>query len=238
MSVKQDFLNWMTFKVQNGKQTRFWEDKWLGNSALKEQYPNLFNLVHRKHVTVHTVLNGDPLNVSFRRHLTGNNLRDWIDLGHRVANIQLVDNKDVGIWQLHKSGQFSVRSMYSALLDVRVLPLNKLVWKQKIPLKVKIFIWLLHRGVILTKDNLAKRNWKGSKQCCFRTNVETIAHLFFGYHLARLLWRIIFITFGLTKPNNIVQLFRSWLQGFRWEKKKYYFHRLMCASLVNLVIQK
>ena len=158
MSVKQEFLNWMTFKVHNGKQTRFWEDKWLGNSALKDQYPNLFNLVHRKHVTVHTVLNGDPLNVSFRRHLTGVNLRDWMYLGHRVANIQLGDNKDIGIWQLHKSGQFSVRSMYSALLDVRVLPINKPVWKLKIPLKVNFFIWLLHHGIILTKDNLAKRN--------------------------------------------------------------------------------
>jgi len=142
----------MTFKVHNGKQTRFWEDKWLGNSALKDQYPNLFNLVHRKHVTVHTVLNGDPLNVSFRRHLTGVNLRDWMDLGHRVANIQLGDNKDIGIWQLYKSGQFSVRSMYSALLEVRVLLINKPVWKLKIPLKVKVFIWLLHRGVIRYPD--------------------------------------------------------------------------------------
>jgi hypothetical protein len=137
MSVKQDFLKWMMFKVQNGKQTRFWEGKWLGNSALKDQYPNLFNLVHRKYATVHTVLNGDSLNVSFMRHLTRNNLRDWMDLGHRVANIQLGDNKDIGIWQLHKSGQFSVRSMYSALLDVRILPINKPVWKLKIPLKVK-----------------------------------------------------------------------------------------------------
>ena len=79
----------MTFKVQNGKQTRFWEDKWLENSALKDQYPNLFNLVHRKHVTVHKVLIRYPLNVSFRRHLMGNNLRDLMDLGHHVANIQL-----------------------------------------------------------------------------------------------------------------------------------------------------
>ena len=68
MSVKLDFLKWMTFKVQNGKQTRFWEDMWLGNSAHKDQYPNLFNLFHHKHATVHTVLNGDSLNVSFRRH--------------------------------------------------------------------------------------------------------------------------------------------------------------------------
>ena len=52
MSVKQEFLKWMTFKVQNGKQTRFWEDKWFGNSDLKDQYPNLFSLAHRKHATV------------------------------------------------------------------------------------------------------------------------------------------------------------------------------------------
>ena len=30
MLVKKEFLKWMTFKVQNGKQIRFWEDKWLG----------------------------------------------------------------------------------------------------------------------------------------------------------------------------------------------------------------
>jgi len=34
------------------------------------------------------------------------------------------------------------------------------------PLKFKIFKWDLPRGVILTKDNLAKRNWQGSKRCC------------------------------------------------------------------------
>ena len=71
-----------------------------------------------------------------------------MDLEHRIASIRLGDNKDIGIWELYKSCQSSVRSMYSALLDVRILPLNKPVWKLKIPLKVKIFIWLLHRGVI------------------------------------------------------------------------------------------
>jgi hypothetical protein len=33
------------FKLQDGKQIRFWEDKWLGDSSLKEQYPNLYNIV-------------------------------------------------------------------------------------------------------------------------------------------------------------------------------------------------
>jgi hypothetical protein len=33
---------------------------------------------------------------------------------------------------------------------------NKKIWKSKLPPKVKIFLWFLKRGVILTKDNLAK----------------------------------------------------------------------------------
>ena len=185
--------------LQNGEQIRFWEDKWLGNTAIKEQYPNLFNLVHRKHDMVQKVLNTNPLSVSFGRNLVGNNLRDWQDLVARVAFVHLVDRPDICVWSLHKSGQFSVHSMYTALLDETILPINKPLWKLKIPLKVKVFIWLLHCGVILTKDNLAKCNWHGNMQCCFCTNHETIAHLFFDCHLARLIWRIIHITFGLKK---------------------------------------
>jgi hypothetical protein len=33
---------------------------------------------------------------------------------------------------------------------------------------------------VLTKDNLAKRNWQGNKRCCFCANDETIQHLFFS----------------------------------------------------------
>jgi len=48
--------------------------------------------------------------------------------------------------------------MYAALMDEKVLPINQLLWKLKIQLKIKVFIWLLHHGVILTKENLARRN--------------------------------------------------------------------------------
>jgi hypothetical protein len=52
--------------------------------------------------------------------------------------------------------------MYKALIHSDILvDNNKKIWKMKVPLKnknTKIFGWYLHRGVILTKDNLAKRN--------------------------------------------------------------------------------
>jgi hypothetical protein len=59
------------------------------------------------------------------------------------------------------------------------------MWKLKVPLKIKIFMWYLQRGVILTKDNLAKRSWQGSKVCCFCHKDETIQHLFFDCRFAQ-----------------------------------------------------
>ena len=103
--------------------------------------------------------------------------------------------------------------MYAALMDEKVLPINQPLWKLKIPLKIKVFIWLLHRGVILTKDNLARRNWKGSMLCCYCSYKENIAHLFFNCFSASLLWRIIHTTFGLSRPNNVNHMFGSWLCG-------------------------
>jgi hypothetical protein len=44
------------------------------------------------------------------------------------------------------------------------------------------------KGVVLTKDNLAKCNWQGNKKCVFCNSDESIQHLF--------LTAILFITCG------------------------------------------
>jgi hypothetical protein len=51
--------------------------------------------------------------------------------------------------------------MYNALIlpDVTVdKNSNNKLWKLKVPQRIKVFRWYLRKGVILTKDNLAKRN--------------------------------------------------------------------------------
>jgi hypothetical protein len=67
----------------------------------------------------------------------------------------------------------------------------------KVPLKVKIFMWYLLRDVILTKDNLAKRNWRDSLKCCFCHYDENIKHLFFQCKLTRSIWSDNLIAFIL-----------------------------------------
>jgi hypothetical protein len=65
MSVNDDFLNMGRFQLQDEKEIRFWEDTWLGDTALKVQYPNLFNIVRQKSATVAEVFSLRPLNISF-----------------------------------------------------------------------------------------------------------------------------------------------------------------------------
>jgi hypothetical protein len=52
MNIKDQFLSMGNFKLQDGKQIRFWEDKWLGDNTLREQYLNLYSIVRKKSATV------------------------------------------------------------------------------------------------------------------------------------------------------------------------------------------
>ena len=219
MKVKNLFLANGTFKVNNGQATRFWEDKWLGNFTLQHKYPSLYNIVRHKNVKVATVLETVPLNVSFRRGLHGDNLGRWYSLVNRVVGLSLNQSKDTFSWSLHQNGKFSSHSMYAALIERGIHRQESLIWKLKVPLKIKIFCWFLTRGVILTKDNLIKRNWVGSKKCMFCSHDETIQHLFFDCHYARFLWRTIFFTFGIREPTSIQDMGSSWLQEFDKETK-------------------
>jgi hypothetical protein len=72
-----------------------------------------------------------------------------------------------------------VHSMYRVSAVPNDILHNHIIWKIKLQLKLKVFIWYLIKGVALTKDNLAKRRWKGSLKCCFCNMDESIQHLFF-----------------------------------------------------------
>jgi len=50
--------------------------------------------------------------------------------------------------------------MYRAILGVEAIPYNTLIWKLKLPLKIKVFLWYLYEEVVLTNDNLARRQWQ------------------------------------------------------------------------------
>jgi hypothetical protein len=205
--------------------------------VFKKAVPRLFNIARHKQITVAEVFSSSPINLSWRRDLVGNNLTAWNRLLPRIASIALSQDQDKFRWNLHPNGQFSVKSHYLALIQNDVPNLNKRLWKLKTPLKIKIFLWYLRRGIVLTKDNLAKRNWQGSKVCCFCHKDETISHLFYECRFARAMWFIIHAVFGFSRPHSVSHMFGSWLR--HWKRKKATSSvRSGCYLLVVMALQK
>jgi hypothetical protein len=95
MNVKDEFLQRGSFIVGNGLSTRFWEDTWLGEKPLAEEYPSLYNIAHHKNFTVAHVCGTGQLNIGFRRTLNGNKWDRWIHLLQRLITIELNDTEDI-----------------------------------------------------------------------------------------------------------------------------------------------
>jgi len=107
-----------------------------------------------------------------------------------------------------------VKSLYNALTKNDVGPSHKLIWKSKVPQKIKIFIWLLTNNVVLTKDNLIRRKWSGSPVCQFCDQNETVGHLFFTCPIVKVIWAVIA---RVVWANNIpTSLAQYWNWCDRW----------------------
>ena len=125
MKAKPDFLRFGSFNIKDGSQVRFWEDKWLGNACLREQYHCLYNVVRHKHATISEIFQTSPISFSWRRDLTGSKLVAWNHLFPRIANIVLSHEKDDFKLNLTPDGRFLVKTHYLASAHTRVPNFNK-----------------------------------------------------------------------------------------------------------------
>jgi hypothetical protein len=62
--------------------------------------------------------------------------------------INLSNEKDNFVWSLTKSGGYTVKSMYLDLINDDKKNLHTYIWKMKVPLKIKIFMWFVRRKEI------------------------------------------------------------------------------------------
>jgi hypothetical protein len=77
MATKKYFFSYGSVPIKDGSEIRFWEDKWLGNTTLCEQYSAMYNIVRHKSETLAKVLGSSPPSVTFIRDLVGPWLRYW-----------------------------------------------------------------------------------------------------------------------------------------------------------------
>jgi hypothetical protein len=107
---------------------------------------------------------------------------------------------------------FFVKSTYNHLCSHEHGPSFKKIWKAKVQMKIKIFMWLVSQNVILTKDNLVKIKWKGSTTCAFCNENESCPHLFFKCSTVKYVWSLIAYSLDSDcRPSNLNQ-FWMWIE--------------------------
>jgi hypothetical protein len=84
----------------------------------------------------------------------------------QLKRVTLNDENDVGIWKWSKTKKFIVKSVYEFLTSDEIGNSFSRV-KAKIPEKIKIFMWLVEKKAILTKDNMPRTKWQGDPGCFF-----------------------------------------------------------------------
>lgn len=130
----------------------------------------------------------------------------WETLLTLINSVQLSVSNDAVAWKIGNKG-FTVKFLYNSMQTEKPQKIYKVLWKMKLPAKIKIFLWLLLWKRILTKDNLKKRGWLGDHSCMFCAGDESIDHLFFGCSLARFVWGVFQIAFDFVNiPTSLVDL--------------------------------
>jgi len=183
--IKHKFSWGATFSVNNGALTRFWDDVWLGHTPLRIAFPRLYDLSNNKNGRVcQFYVNGD-WNLNFRRTLGHHDLETWGILMDLLEDTHLNNNQDLVTWGMEKSGVYTTKSMYRWLSHRGCL---RRVWKSRIPMKLKVFLWQISHDKLQTGVALKKRKWKGSPHCSTCGALESAEHIFFECNIARFIW--------------------------------------------------
>jgi zinc-binding in reverse transcriptase len=136
----------------------------------------------------HQIIGYNRFYLNFNRSFNTILHQQLASLYNQLAQITLTTHNDIIIWRWSKIRIFSTSSCYN-WLDFRGIQVCRFssTWKSIIPLKIKVFLWLVRQNKILTKDNLIKKSWQGNSLCVFCNCQESTYHLFIS---------LIFITFN------------------------------------------
>jgi hypothetical protein len=213
LQVKQIYLKGRRMKVGDGKNTSFWCDAWCDQTPLKDRFPEIFDICIEQDVTVAAAANMN-WNFSFRRWMTPDIALQIHGLNQIMAQTVLTDRQDRPHWKWTKNGKFIVKSAYNHLCSNGIDRTFKHLWKSRIPLKIKIWMWMIWHNAIATKDNLLKRNWHGNASCQFCNNPESISHMFFSCTAAKFVWSAVGNLVGAKSRLGSFTQFFWWFPRF------------------------
>ncbi|XP_057811439.1 uncharacterized protein LOC131025661 [Salvia miltiorrhiza] len=163
-------------KIGEGDSFLFWQQRWIGEKRLMEDYQRLNRLSNNQRGLVKEMgewIEGEwKWKFLWTHELMGRELDQLEDLLSKIQNCRLVAGvKDGWRWKVSPNGLYSVNSAYKMAITTA---------------------WKVLKGRVPTSENLRKRQViiQDSEELCVfcKGAVETIDHLFFECHETEEIW--------------------------------------------------
>jgi hypothetical protein len=101
------------------------------------------------------------------------------------------------------------------------------VWKIIAPPRIHIFLWLVVKNKILTRENMSKRKPLDDMSCLSCSDAETVNHPFFSCCVAKCAWEALSEVMKFQTGGDFESIAKLWLQN-----KKYKFVNLRIAAML------
>jgi len=183
-----DFTNkGMGAIIGDGRQTEFWNHKWLDGKVLLNY-------------TLHPIPD-EQRHYTIRDYWDQNNGWHWSRIGqllpadilHRIASFGLANDliADRIAWTASKSGRFNVKSAVRVLQGVEPLSATtwRWIWKIRVPHRIQTFLWLLFHRKLMTNVERVRRHIHPNPLCeiCYEGE-EDLDHLLRYCQNAKEVW--------------------------------------------------
>jgi hypothetical protein len=196
---RQLFFQSTKVQIGNGRNTPFWEARWLQGVSPKELAPNLNQKARYKFRTVYTELQ----NSNWIKNLTEINSATQLDeftlLFMTLAPLSLTEHNDTISWTWTADGKYSAALAYdcqylgamSNFADINL-------WSATAEQKTKFFAWLALHNRVLTADNMMKKHWSCEPTCALCSSlIESTEHILSKCNYTEAVWDIMAHRFNL-----------------------------------------
>nr|GEY75586.1 protein ALP1-like isoform X1 [Tanacetum cinerariifolium] len=185
----------MRFKLGNGENDHFWEDRWIEGDTLKKRFPRVYTLELCREITVAMKVTQPCLAFSFQRSpRRGVEQKQFEEVVTLVHGVRLVPMSDRWTWTLVNSGESSVASVRKLIDDKTLSDFDsKTRWIKYVPIKVNVLAWKVKSDSLPTKFNVSRRGIPIDSIKCdiCDTGAETSSQLFFSCCMVRQTVRLI-----------------------------------------------
>ncbi|KAL8516069.1 hypothetical protein ACS0TY_014665 [Phlomoides rotata] len=208
------FFENMVKIVGDGRETYFWEEKWIEGEQLKQRFPCLYQLSVNKEAKIAEMgewtLDGWHWNWNWRRPLFGRELSLMDSLTNLVQQ-QGISNQRMDNWNWSGSskGTFKIKEVYDwrqklqhqGLGDNNNTDAYSLIWNSLAPSKVRKHAWRVLKERLPTKDLLLLKgvNIPNNEQSCVLCGEmnESVRHILFECQFSYGIWMDIFRWWGI-----------------------------------------